>query len=296
MTDDAVLIDSRPATPSASPEPLPPVGRSSLLVRGLPDRDTPLMPAAVGLRAPVLAVLDRVLGQPAPSLLPQLPAELDRLTIPPSFPEKRLRQSWTQLIARLRFVEKPDGEPAQRLVAHAAMQRKPDKKAVTGAYMPIESWSLLGSLAWDDLAFRQTVASRILAWLREGYLMRPGALPVLAPETCWILLAAAAGDGRLRWWMRGARRRSAVRMEVTRHLASLMALRTPGWAGFWDQWVLLRLLDADPGLPGRLWPELAASLSPLPLAGGADCANPLVRADWLAEQPDWLPVPSRNSL
>jgi len=277
-------VPAAPSSPSAA-------------VHGLIGRDTPLRPVADGLRMPVLDSLDRVVGRAAPaSAASPLPADLDRLMEPPGLRAKELAAAWDWLTGRLRFIERPAGEPVPLLAvhaAHAARSRRPIRSPRPGVYMPPANWALVASLAWDGLAFRRTVAERILGCLRETHLIPPGTdtVPRLAAETCWLLLAAAA-HGRCRWWMWGDRRKRALRAETVRHLASLMALGASGWAGFWDQWVLVRLLDGDPGLTSRLWPELGGMLRSLPVAGGAaDAAeNPLIRPGWLGEKPDWLPV------
>lgn len=293
MTDEALLIRKRLA-PSSTPQgpdagPLP-------FVHGLPGPGTPLLPLAADLRARVLAALDVALGLPAAPSAP-LPAALDQLMKPPGVKAKHLQATWARLMGRLRFVKKPPGAPMQLLAVHAAFRRRPARAAGKGVYMPVENWALLASLAWDDLAFRHAVAERVLAFLRERHLMHPGPAPAprLSPETCWLLVAAGAGPARRRWWMLGPARTRARRAEAVHRLASLMALSASGWAGFWDQWVLLRLLGNIPDLPGRLKPELSQALASLPLAVGGQGANPLAHPDWTQQCPDWLPPASSPS-
>ncbi|MCW2243154.1 hypothetical protein [Azospirillum canadense] len=289
MTDEVLLSDT------ASPPALN--GAALRTVHGLPTPEAPLLAVAVGLRAPVLGALDRALGRPAAPAAP-LPEALDLLTAPLGLDPRRLRSAWSRLLGRLRFVARPEGEPLQLLVAQAAApDPRPVRGVGTGVYMPVPMWGLVAAMAWDDLGFRREVAARVVSHLREAHLMPSGVAPSvrLAPETCWILLAAGADAGAesLRWWRLGLARRRAVRAQTVQQLASLMALSSPAWAGFWDQWLLDRLLTRTPDLARRLWPELADPLARLPLTAGEQADHPLACAGWAAERPDWMPAPSR---
>ncbi len=285
--------------------------RSLPTVPGLPRDGLLFERVAVGLRPPVLAMLDRLLNPPtsvetrrraawgpfAPLLerldrlladmrvtsAPLPAADLDRLMRPPALAEPLLRAQWTALDGRLRHTELPAAEMAQLLAVHAAfvfprgdvihgqMSRHLTRwlpfgrKQRDGYYMPPPTWGLVAGLAWDDLHFRHAVAARVQGFLRENYLISPGQMPVprLAPETCWLLLAAV-GPRRRRWWWPQHWFPSTRRARRLEQLIAALVPATPDWAGFWDWWVLRRLLTHSPDLPERLGPELAAALAALP--------------------------------
>ncbi|MQP66191.1 hypothetical protein GE253_12650 [Niveispirillum sp. SYP-B3756] len=285
--------------------------RSLPPVPGLPRDGLLFQRVAVGLRPPVLAMLNRLLSPPPlpdrrryspwgplASLRekvdrlwaemrdtgPPLPvADLDRLMRPPAVDEKRLRAQWGMLDVRLRYTELRPAEMGQLLTVQAAFADRwagvadtvlsrhlprwlrPRRKQVDGYYMPPPAWGLVAGLAWDDLDFRHAVAALIQGFLRENYLIIPGQMPVprLAPETCWLLLAAVGPRPRRWWWPQHwfPSTRRARRLE---QMITALIPTTPDWAGFWDWWVLRRLLTHLPDLPARFGPELAASLAAVP--------------------------------
>jgi hypothetical protein len=313
--------------------------RSLPLVPGLP-RDAPLFKrVAVGLRPPVLEMLDHLLAPPAAMVRtrrhvqwgplapmlemlnrlridmrgtsPPLPAaDLDRLMRLPALSETRLHTQWSRLDGRLRFTKLQKAEPAQLLVLQAAFADRwagvvdeglsrrlprwlrPRQRPVEGYYMPISAWGLVAGLAWDDLDFRHAVAGRIQGFLRETHLIPPGQMPVprLAPETYWLLLAAVGPQPR-RWWWPSRWLASTKRARRFERLIGSLVSGLPGWAGFWDWWILRRLLTHSPGLPKRFDTELAEGLSALPVAPHGTEPEPFMRPGWATEWPSWLPVP-----
>lgn len=124
----------------------------------------------------------------------------------------------------------------------------------------------LGALAWSDPVLRLHAASRIRAHLRVRILFDPRTLPVVSPPPplFWCLLACPL---RRSW-----RRRGLWRVDTLfREAAERLALR-PGWAGFWEQWMLALWLSRR--RDGQTLPAgLARGLAGLPLFREPEAAS-----------------------
>lgn len=158
-------------------------------------------------------------------------------------------------------------------------------------FAPDPFWPLLSLAAWNDLGFQHALALELWEYLRPRTLCIPRDIgrAFWSPNTFWALIDLTA-PGSLR------RRQHLVfdagqRLRIEAQRQALVG----EWAGFWDQWLLLRARtfwpqDAGPSL-------LRQAVEALPLSetqpAGRDQKTgsppPLARAGWLQEAPSWYP-------
>ena len=266
-------------------------------------RTLPLNPAAAGLRAWAGDALPALLAGralPVPTRRQRrVLAPLLRPTRPGEAVEARAHAALTRH-RRLAAGAAPKDELSlligDSMAAAPWLVRQRRRLRRAAVYVPPALWELLGEAAWSGPLWCRDIAARIRDHLGERLLFRAGELPVARPEArfYWALLAVALdgeadGDG-------AALRRIAARLAMA-----------PGWAGFWDQWLLLHLHGDDAGQAGA--PEIRTLLEriaalPLALMGTADrpappqpsgpsapladAGVPLARASWRREMPSWM--------
>lgn len=147
------------------------------------------------------------------------------------------------------------------------------------APVPPESAPILLALseqAWAAYGFNLRLAQAMQRTLRREVILHPPdpQRPRLAPQTCWLLMALfkgavfdAAGAGVI----------------AAAEARAVQAARQKEWAGFWDQYVLMRATGQGATLP--------TDLRGLPLiSGGADALvaptrHTAARPDWHAHAP-----------
>jgi hypothetical protein len=80
----------------------------------------------------------------------------------------------------------------------------------------------------------------------------------------------------------------ALRHTLLQHLGAPAeaALQQPGWAGFWELWLILQARQAWPGSDDHLPPTLAAAVAELPL--GRSLKSPAAAKAPNAPSCDWL--------
>ncbi len=161
-----------------------------------------------------------------------------------------------------------------------------------GYGLPPAGWELVGERAWGAPSFQREAAALLEAALRRRFLFVGSrwetlSFPTLSlsPRTVWLLaaLAAAAAPAAAPAW--------AARHNAADDAAGMLAALgrrhglVAGWAGFWDQWLLLQAT--------RRWPTQDKSITrpilALPLAGQPDSALVALAApNWAAGRPDWF--------
>jgi hypothetical protein len=112
-------------------------------------------------------------------------------------------------------------------------------------YMPDALWPLIGAMAWDDSVFQSRLATEIAAALRKRFLFLNGELPKISlrPEVFWLIL-------------------ELTHSVPTIHQITRQCYQHGGWAGFWEQWLLMELLQRS---VIQLKPELKDLLIGLPI-------------------------------
>lgn len=271
-------------------------------------RTLPLSAAAAGLRAWAGDALPALLaGRKLPVPTRRQRRALAPLLRPPRLGEAATARARAALSRHRRLAggTPPTDDLSLLIGASMAAAPWPARQAQRfrrpAVYVPPALWELLGEAAWSAPLWCRDIAARVRDHLGERLLFRAGELPVARPEArfYWALLAVALdgeaeGDG-------AALRRIAARLAIA-----------PGWAGFWDQWLLLHLHSVhlhggDAGHPAA--PEVRTLLEriaalPLALMGTADrpaptrparpsapladAGVPLARASWRGEMPSWM--------
>lgn len=164
-------------------------------------------------------------------------------------------------------------------------------------FAPDPFWPLLSLAAWNDLSFQHALALELWEYLRPRTLCIPRDIDhaFWSPNTFWALidLTAPGSLTRRQRWSRN-RRLAFDAGQRLRAEARRQAL-VGEWAGFWDQWILLRART--------FWPQDAGSsllrqaVEALPLSETqpavrehkAGSPPPLARAGWRGEAPSWYP-------
>lgn len=100
--------------------------------------------------------------------------------------------------------------------------------------LPVEVWLLIGDLCFQNPQIHEDLARRISAFLRTsvlGWMLDSPPLKT-SPLTLWLMLAMSLER------VYESRGQSPKIDRVKKH--SLRALTSTGWAGFWDQWLLVK--------------------------------------------------------
>lgn len=125
-------------------------------------------------------------------------------------------------------------------------------------YVPDGFWDLAAAEAWEDAAFKQWITDEVYQELRTTFLWPSGQVPVAIVDrrVFWLLLDVfeiGRWSDRPEWerwvpFVGRARRRFA---QALRRVARKRWLQ-PGWAGFWEQWLILQAAGRlSPGDIGR---------------------------------------------
>ncbi len=286
----------------------------------------------------VAAALPRVLALPYGGKLRPLPAiEDERQTMLDvvRFAARRLRAWWAArgdyavtadaaaLRARLRATLSPRSTSRHaELLLPYVLDRS--LGGVSPDWLPDRLWATAAEAAWREplaavahaRALRAALGRRTLFLSSTPPFPVPPPFPVLAPRTLWALIALTRSGGpaprrgpaRLRRWRRVAR--AGDGLERLRDAATHQVLSVGGWAGLWDQWVMLEAWDLWSGGRERIHPTLQDALERLPLrtwgavraqaaagqrtgpqTAGAqgEAQGPVLAApDWDADLPPWL--------
>lgn len=155
-------------------------------------------------------------------------------------------------------------------------------KGVTAERVPAQFWKVGGICAWHDLAFQYEVADAIRKALHNRVIFTSAeikaiypvnaAAVLLAPQTFWLLIAAADTCPPGMIWRPSARRlrRAAAHLQM---IADDMA-SAEHWAGFWDQWLMLELARQDKNWFDNLTPQLQDAVAALPIFGAVPSLAP----------------------
>jgi hypothetical protein len=117
--------------------------------------------------------------------------------------------------------------------------------------LPRMYWGLAAQGAWLSPEFQEEIGYKTCSWLRSSIFLDAGGLgtPTFSANTFWsllIMLKTISSPAQ----MPGNRPSSAVReggpeeIEKALHSAAVEEAYVPGWAGFWDQWLLAKALAA----------------------------------------------------
>ena len=156
-------------------------------------------------------------------------------------------------------------------------------------------WRLAAARAWHDLTHQHTLAGHMYAYLKAHTLLPMGQVPVaqVAASCGWLLLALAPLSV-------GPRRAPAEWLQLQQLSGQWAA--GPGWAGFWEQWLVLLALRRWPRTLTRIGPPLQAPLRAWPLArlmraslmaaeldpAERTAAHAWAVADWDTQVPGWF--------
>ena len=258
--------------------------------------------------------------------LPPLPLKDIAPILGASGPRQRRSQE-IRFRAKLRFTgwTTPPSEVQRILVAAVAprglharlLDRIRPYCGRTIEYLPPTMIDALGKWAWLDSKFSAAVATQLRGNLAHRHLFSVGELPAprLDPNTYWLLLSLACSmpHRELFGWY-SARQRRLLRRRAD------PLWRRPGWARFWEQWVIalalrgpLKATQSDritrsylvsiPLLRSPLFlSDLPASLGLASTPDGAsehpegasevrDRDGSLAPSDWHDEAPSWIRSP-----
>ncbi len=164
--------------------------------------------------------------------------------------------------------------------------------------LPRYLWRTAAQLAFEAPAFRLKVAQTLDHFLRPRMTLSPALPPFeLSVQTFWLLIALYQ-PAKPPWWRWLSPRWHRTLQMVERLSAQAhLQTRSTSWAGFWDQWVLLHRLQAEPSAIEHLNPLLRLALSRLPLlAATALDLHPTRTEATVIElaHPDYLRVSPRH--
>lgn len=242
---------------------------------------------------------------------------IPRPAVPPSIREKS--PSWASLAARA-----TDGylnDQGWRIQAEQQLANQ--LFPVQPPLLPIMFWEIAGDSAWLDLDFQKSAAEQVRAVLSTRYLFsikgrwtivssqaeKPpagkdvGANPVarFSPRTFWSLIALLPCTPTLASGPAAEfekRRQAAVGLQ---NMARMQVI-FPGWANFWDQWLVKEFFTwwqpkEEPNntaiyhsLLKLPYLQTARPGAPLqsPDQTGTDTEIDLAHPDWEAERPLWM--------
>lgn len=166
-------------------------------------------------------------------------------------------------------------------------------------FAPDQFWAILSLAAWSDLGFQRALTTELWGYLRLCTLCIPGDIEHAnwSPNTFWTLIdLTAPGDlTRRQRAFRGQRLAfdAGQRLRVEARRQALVR----GWAGFWDQWIILRARSFWSDGIGVGPSPLRQAVDALPLLEeprsrrGQPASTPvqLECAGWQQEAPSWYP-------
>lgn len=158
-------------------------------------------------------------------------------------------------------------------------------------YWPPVLWPVISTLAWREPRFQRATAAAILEHFRRSRLMvEEPAVPVFRVQVWWLAvelvgvpaLGRPPEEGTYRILERGLGRRLATALWRSWHRRSgrghlrqrLSAIArdqifgAPGWAGFWEQWLVGEIMLRRPELVAEASSASRQVLSILPLLSG----------------------------
>lgn len=117
-------------------------------------------------------------------------------------------------------------------------------------------WRPVAEAAWGDPCFASQFNLYMQTYWRQRSLFPKGVMPLChtEPSTFWLLLFMHAHLSQ------EATAALLRRLQVIVHQESLI----PGWAHFWDQWLLWKMLDANPAIRKKLNGRTRRSIESLP--------------------------------
>lgn len=146
----------------------------------------------------------------------------------------------------------------------------------------------LAANAWGVPEFQIKLAHRIRTHVRERVLMHPAhsGLPTLSDETFWLLCAIWLSDRKT-----GLKQREhdAILGAISAHANARASAAQ--WAGFWDAFVLMQMVDRFKNRPDVVIPDAALKLCdqlrdlPGPMDDAAAEEADFMQSDWRARSP-----------
>jgi len=120
--------------------------------------------------------------------------------------------------------------------------------------LPDAFWPLATHMAWEDPMFCHQYAGLVVGILKKEPPLINGLVPHISfsPITFQVLILLAANKQPFSISLSG--QRALVRITNRLRQGSAMMVSENQWAGFWDQWLIVRAL--------RYWPEGAEELAP----------------------------------
>lgn len=113
-------------------------------------------------------------------------------------------------------------------------------------YVPDGFWDLTAAEAWEEAEFKQWITDEVYQELRTSFLWTSGQVPVAIVDrrVFWLLLdvfETGRWSDRPEWerWVPFAGRARRRFAQSLRRVARKRWLE-PGWAGFWEQWLVLQ--------------------------------------------------------
>lgn len=189
---------------------------------------------------------------------------LARLTLsaPPPEEDHRISRYWlplTQHAVRGTISESTRGRLMTRLLARRFF-------GADAYLLPRYLWRTAAELAFEAPRFRLYVARTLDQFLRPRMTLMHDLPPFeLSVPTFWLLIALYLPAKPPWWrWLEPRWHRLIDMAEILSGQAHLQC-RATGWAGFWDQWILLHRLQAEPNAILQLNPLLRLAITRLPL-------------------------------
>lgn len=201
------------------------------------------------------------------------------------------------------------GRPAAMWRAHVLQRVERALGRISPHFLPLEFWPLAAEMAWREPGFQHRTAELLRENLRGRILwtrgrVRSAPLPLVEPNTFWALLALAGAGNPARQLFKP--RRMAILGALTRfHGLAVEQASAPGWAGFWDQWILIEASQRWSATARDVAEPLRSALAALPLkrlaqvsealegAPAAGVTGGVAAPGWEAEVPLWFPVLSQ---
>jgi hypothetical protein len=139
----------------------------------------------------------------------------------------------------------------RRVKNHAALQLQEDDDLFVADF-----WRPIAQAAWGDPIFVSKMNQAMQHYWRSRSLFPQGIMPLchVQPNTFWLLLFIHANT------------QEETSPQLLQRLGKITKREAliPGWARFWDQWLLWRLLELYPNARPRMGKRLCSMLDYLP--------------------------------
>ncbi len=166
--------------------------------------------------------------------------------------------------------------------------------------LPRFLWRTATELAFEAPRFRLHVARTLDQFLRPRMTLLPELPPFeLSIPTFWLLIALYQPTKPPWWRWLDPRWHRLVEIIDTLAAQAHLQSRSTGWAGFWDQWLLLHRLQAEPDAILRLNPLLRLAITRLPLLSATTLELHPAKTDATSidlAHPDWTRMSARPFL